>query len=32
LKNDRLAGEIRQRLNAYQTGVGQAEDSGRVRP
>jgi len=31
MKNDRLAGEIRQRLNAYQTGVGQAESSERVR-
>jgi tetratricopeptide (TPR) repeat protein len=31
MKNDRLAGEIRQRLEGYQGTVGQAEDSDRVR-
>ena len=31
MKNDRLAAEIRQRLEGYQEAVGQAEDSDRVR-
>jgi len=31
MKNDRLAAEIRQRLETYQEAVGQAEDSDRVR-
>ena len=31
MKNDRLATEIRQRLETYQEAVGQAEDSDRVR-
>jgi tetratricopeptide (TPR) repeat protein len=31
MKNDKLAGEIRQRLDLYQTGVGQADTSDRVR-
>jgi len=32
MKNDKLAGEIRQRLEMYQTGVGPAESTDRVRP
>jgi hypothetical protein len=31
MKNDKLAGEIRQRLEMYQTGVGSAESTDRVR-
>jgi Tfp pilus assembly protein PilF len=31
MKNDKLAGEIRQRLDVYQTGVGPAESTDRVR-
>jgi hypothetical protein len=31
MKNDKLAGEIRQRLEMYQTGVGPAESTDRVR-
>jgi hypothetical protein len=32
MKNDRLAGEIRQRLEAYQAAAGQADSSERLRP
>jgi len=31
MKNDKLAGEIRQRLDAYRDGFGQAESSERIR-
>src|SRR5262249_38382279 len=31
MKNDKLAGEIRQRLESYQSAAGQAESSDRVR-